>query len=134
MAQTEVGEVAEPAGENRGGSSTLPHKRNPVLSVTAVANARRVRDLAATLGAAMPQEHERAAGAWHAEWEPLSDALALAGGAAANVREVTEGLEVHPARMRENLDATGGMLSPNERQLHVAPNVSPQPYSYHTEV
>ena len=110
MAQTEVGEVAEPAGEGRGGSSTLPHKRNPILSVTAAANARRVQDLSRTLGAAMVQEHERASGAWHSEWEALSDALALAGGAAANVREATEGLEVHPERMRENLDRTGGML------------------------
>ena len=110
MAQMEVGEVAEPAGEDRGGSSTLPHKRNPILSVTAAASARRVRDLAHTLHAAMVQEHERAAGAWHSEWEPLSDALALTGGAAAAVRELTEGLEVHPAKMRENLDATGGML------------------------
>ena len=110
MAQTEVGEVAEPAGEGRGGSSTLPHKRNPILSVTAAANARRVRDLTLTLSAAMPQEHERAAGAWHSEWEPLSEALALAGGAAANVREVMEGLEVRPGRMLANLDATDGML------------------------
>jgi 3-carboxy-cis,cis-muconate cycloisomerase len=110
MAQTEVGEVAEPAGEGRGSSSTLPHKRNPILSVTAAANARRVQDLARTLGAAMVQEHERAAGAWHSEWETLSDALALAGGAAANVREATERLEVYPGRMRENLDRTGGML------------------------
>ena len=110
LAQTEIGEVAEPAGEGRGGSSTLPHKRNPVLSVTASANARRVQDLAGTLQAAMIQEHERAAGAWHSEWEALSDALALAGGAAANVREATEGLEVRPEKMRENLGATGGML------------------------
>jgi 3-carboxy-cis,cis-muconate cycloisomerase len=110
MAQTEVGEVAEPAGEGRGSSSTLPHKRNPILSVTAAANARRVRDLAGTLGAAMVQEHERAAGAWHTEWEALSDALALAGGAAAKAREATEGLEVRQERMRENLDRTGGML------------------------
>jgi 3-carboxy-cis,cis-muconate cycloisomerase len=110
MAQTEVGEVAEPAGDGRGGSSTLPHKRNPILCVTAAANARRVQDLARTLGAAMVQEHERAAGAWHSEWEALSDALALAGGAAANMREMTEGLEVRPGRMRENLDRTGGML------------------------
>jgi len=110
MAQTEVGEVAEPAGEGRGGSSTLPHKRNPVLSVTAAASARRVRDLAHTLQAAMVGEHERAAGAWHSEWETLSDALALTGGAAAAVREVTEGLEVYPGKMRENLEATGGML------------------------
>ena len=110
MAQTEVGEVAEPAGDGRGGSSTLPHKRNPILSVTAVASSRRVRDLARTLFGAMVHEHERAAGAWHAEWEALSDALALAGGAASAVREVTEGLEVRPDRMRENLGITDGLL------------------------
>jgi 3-carboxy-cis,cis-muconate cycloisomerase len=110
MAQTEVGEVAEPAGEGRGGSSTLPHKRNPILSVTAAASVRRVQDLSRTLAGAMVGEHERAAGAWHSEWESLSGALALTGGAAAAAREVTEGLEVHPDKMRENLDATGGML------------------------
>ncbi len=110
MAQTEVGEVAEPAGERRGGSSTLPHKRNPILSVIAVANARRVFDLSHTLQVAMIGEHERAAGAWHSEWEALSDALALTGGAAAAVREVTEGLEVYPEKMLENLNATRGLL------------------------
>ena len=107
LSQMEVGEVAELAG---GGSSTLPHKRNPILSVTAAASARRVVDLSRTLQAAMAQEHERAAGAWHSEWEALSDALALTGGAAAAVRVVTEGLQVHPKKMRENLDATGGLL------------------------
>ena len=110
MAQTEVGEVAEPAGTGRGGSSTLPHKRNPILSVTAVASSRRARDLAGTLYGAMAHEHERAAGAWHAEWEPLSDVFALAGGAASAVREVTEGLEVRPDRMRENLGITDGLI------------------------
>ena len=110
MAQTEVAEVAEPADGGRGGSSTLPHKRNPVLSVVAAACARQVPPLAQALQAAMAQEHERAAGAWHAEWETLSDALALTGGAVAAMREVMEGLEVHPDRMRENLDATDGLL------------------------
>jgi 3-carboxy-cis,cis-muconate cycloisomerase len=110
MAQTEIGEVAEPAGEGRGGSSTLPHKRNPILSVIAAANVRRVLDLSHTLQAAMVGEHERAAGAWHSEWEALSDALALTGGAAAAVREVTVGLEIYPEKMLENLDATGGLL------------------------
>ena len=110
LSQTEVGEVAEPAGEGRGGSSTLPHKRNPILSVTAAANVRRVQDLSRTLSAAMVQEHERAAGAWHSEWDALSDALALTGGAANAVREVTEGLQVYPDRMRENLDITRGLL------------------------
>ena len=110
MVQTEVGEVAEPAGEGRGGSSTLPHKRNPILSVTAAANIRRVQDLSRTLQGSMVQEHERAASAWHAEWEAHSDAIDHTGGATAAIREVTEGLEVYPERMRENLDATGGLL------------------------
>jgi 3-carboxy-cis,cis-muconate cycloisomerase len=110
LAQTEVGEVAEPAGHGRGGSSTLPHKRNPVGSVLAVACARRVRGEASILLGAMAQEHERAAGAWQAEWEALSGALAYTGGAAAALREALEGLEVRPARMRENLDLTGGLV------------------------
>jgi len=110
MAQTEVGEAAEPSGGGRGGSSTLPHKRNPILSVVASANARRVQDLARTLYGSLAQEHERAAGAWHAEWEALSGALALTGGAAAAVREALEGLEVRPGRMAENLGVTEGLI------------------------
>ena len=110
MAQTEVGEVAEPQGEGRGGSSTLPHKRNPILSVIAVACSRRVQDLSHTLQAAMVGEHERAAGAWHAEWEALGDALALTGGAIGATRETLEGLRVDTDRMRDNLGATGGLL------------------------
>jgi 3-carboxy-cis,cis-muconate cycloisomerase len=120
LAQTEVGEAAEPGGGGRGGSSTLPHKRNPIGAVRAEACARRVPALAGVLLAAMPQEHERAAGAWHAEWEPLTEALALTGGAAAALREVVEQLEVHPARMRENLDATGGLLLAERVTMAVA--------------
>ena len=110
MSQTEVGEVSEPSGGGRGGSSTLPHKRNPVGSVIASACARRVYPLAATLQSAMAQEHERAAGAWHSEWETLSDALAVTGGAVASMREALEGLKVHAGRMRENLDITNGLI------------------------
>lgn len=110
LAQTEVGEVAEPAAEGRGSSSALPHKRNPIGSALTRACARRVQGLAGTLLATLEQEHERAAGAWHAEWEPLREALAATGGAAASLREVLEGLEVRPDRMRANLDLTGGLL------------------------
>jgi 3-carboxy-cis,cis-muconate cycloisomerase len=110
MAQTEVAEVAEPGGGERGGSSTLPHKRNPVGSALVVACAARVRGEASILLAAMAQEHERAAGGWQAEWEALSGALAYTGGAAAAIREVLEGLEVRAERMRENLDITGGLV------------------------
>lgn len=110
LAQTEVGEVAEASGGGRGGSSTLPHKRNPVGSVLAIACARRVRGEASILLGAMAQEHERAAGAWQAEWEAVSGSLAHTGGAAASLREALDGLEVRPERMRENLDATGGLI------------------------
>jgi 3-carboxy-cis,cis-muconate cycloisomerase len=98
LAQTEVGEVRVPPG---GGSSTMPHKRNPVGPVLAQACVRRVRALLTTF--TWEHEHERAAGAWHAEWEALSDMLALTGGAAAHVRDTLAGLEVDPQRMRENL-------------------------------
>ena len=120
MAQTEVGEVREPAEDGRGGSSTLPHKRNPILSVIAAANTRRVQALAQTLYGSMVGQHERAAGAWHAEWEALSDALALTGGAAAAVREATEGLEIHAEKMRQNLEETGGMLMAENVTMVVA--------------
>ena len=98
LAQSEVGEVRI---ADAGGSSTMPHKENPVGAVLAQACARRVHALVATL--TLAHEHERAAGAWHAEWEPLSDALALTGGAAAWTRQTLAGLEVNAGRMRENL-------------------------------
>jgi 3-carboxy-cis,cis-muconate cycloisomerase len=107
LAQTEVGEVREAAS---GGSSSMPHKRNPIAAISARACARQAPGLVSTLLAAMEHEHERAAGAWHAEWEALTDALALTGGAAAAVRGVTEGLEVYPEKMRQSLKETGGML------------------------
>jgi 3-carboxy-cis,cis-muconate cycloisomerase len=110
LAQTEIGEVAEPATDGRGGSSTLPHKRNPVGAVLVRAATARVPGLVATLLAAMAQEQERAAGAWHAEWEPQAELLRLVGGAAARARELLEGLEVDPERMRANLEVTGGLL------------------------
>ena len=110
LAQTELGEVAEPAGGARGGSSTLPQKRNPVGSTLAIASARRVRGEASILLDGMAQEHERAAGAWQAEWEAVTRALAYTGGAAGALREVLDGLEVRPDRMRQNLEATGGLL------------------------
>ncbi|MDG4808806.1 3-carboxy-cis,cis-muconate cycloisomerase [Micromonospora sp. WMMD1120] len=122
LAQTEVGEVAE-GGAGRGGSSALPHKRNPVGSVLIGAAARRGPGLVATLFAAAVQEHERAAGAWHAEWEPLLDLLHLAGGAAARCAELLTGLRVRPERMRSNLDATGGLVLAEAVAARLAPAV-----------
>jgi 3-carboxy-cis,cis-muconate cycloisomerase len=102
--------VAESSAGGRGGSSTLPHKRNPVGSVLTIACARRVRGAAGVLLEAMAQEHERAAGAWQSEWAPLGEALALTGGAASSLGVALDGLEVRADRMRENLEATGGVL------------------------
>jgi 3-carboxy-cis,cis-muconate cycloisomerase len=120
LAQTEVGEVAEPAGGGRGGSSTLPHKRNPIGAALARACAREVRGAASVLLAAMAGEHERAAGAWHSEWSALTDALASTGGAAAAIAEALEGLEVRPERMAANLDATGGLLMAESVSIAIA--------------
>jgi 3-carboxy-cis,cis-muconate cycloisomerase len=108
LAQTEIAEVAEPGG--RGGSSAMPHKRNPVAAISAAACVRRVPGLVATLLGAMPQEHQRAAGGWQAEWEPLSELIRLTGSAAAWIREAVDGLRVHAGKMRANLDVTGGLL------------------------
>jgi len=108
LAQTEVAEVHE--GGEGGGSSAMPHKRNAVGAMSARACSQLVRGHATVLTAALVQEHERAAGAWQAEWEALSGALAATGGAAAAIAGALEGLEVDEARMRANLDLTGGQV------------------------
>jgi 3-carboxy-cis,cis-muconate cycloisomerase len=107
LSQTEVAEVREAEG---GGSSAMPHKRNPVAAICALACAQQAPGLAATLLGAMAHEHERAAGSWHAEWRPLGELLRSTGSAIAWLRESLEGLEIDPERMRANLDATGGRL------------------------
>ena len=88
----------------------MPQKRNPVRSVLARACAELVSGYVSVLARSVVQEHERAAGAWHAEWEALSGALAYTGGAAWNVAEALEGLEVDTLRMEQNLELTGGLI------------------------
>lgn len=108
--QTEIGELLEPAGKGRGGSSTMPHKRNPVAAAAVLAAAARAPGLVATLLAAMPQQHERGLGNWHAEWTALPDLCRLAGGALARTLDTVRGLEVHGDRMAENLERTQGLI------------------------
>ncbi|HET9288727.1 MAG TPA: 3-carboxy-cis,cis-muconate cycloisomerase [Gaiella sp.] len=108
LAQTEVGEVRE--GGEGGGSSAMPHKRNPVGAMWARAGAALVRGHASVLTAALVAEHERAGGAWQAEWDALSGALATTGGAASALAGSLEGLEVDAARMRTNLELSGGAV------------------------
>ncbi|MGY1720981.1 3-carboxy-cis,cis-muconate cycloisomerase [Blastococcus sp. SYSU DS0552] len=104
LAQSEVAEVAE-TGAGRGGSSAMPHKRNPVAAISARACARRAPGLVATLLGAMEQEHERAAGAWHSEWPALTDLLSTVGSAAAWLVESLAGLRPDPARMAATVAA-----------------------------
>jgi 3-carboxy-cis,cis-muconate cycloisomerase len=107
LAQTDVGEVHEAGG--RGGSSTMPHKRNPIAAISARACARQAPGLVATLLAAAEQELQRAAGAWHAEWRPLGELLRSTGSAAAWLRDALEHLVADPDAMRANLARTGGL-------------------------
>jgi len=110
MMQTETAEAFEPSAPGKGGSSTMPHKRNPVLCTAILACAARVPGLASTLIAAGVQEHERAVGNWHAEWEPLFDLLRLTGAALNHAIMLVEGLEIDATRMRANLDLTHGLV------------------------
>jgi 3-carboxy-cis,cis-muconate cycloisomerase len=106
LSQSEVGEAAE---ARAGGSSTMPHKRNPIGASVAIAAAVRAPGLVATLLAAMPQEHERGLGGWQAEWEVLPELVIVAAGAARAIAGALETLQVDPARMRANLEAAGGL-------------------------
>jgi 3-carboxy-cis,cis-muconate cycloisomerase len=110
MMQTDVGEAFEPAGEGRGGSSTMPHKRNPVAAASALGAAMMAPNLAATIFAAQIQDHERSAGPWHAEWPTLPALMLVTSGALAGIVDLAEGLEVDGPRMRVNLDATDGLI------------------------
>ena len=108
--QTDVGELAEPTAPGRGGSSTLPHKHNPIGCAVAMSAAIRVPGLVSTMLAAMPQEHERGLGGWHAEWETLPEIFKLAAGALHQMTVVIVGLEVNTTRMRANIDQTNGLI------------------------
>jgi len=110
LMQTEIAEVLEGKAEGKGGSSTMPHKRNPVTCAAILANARRTPQLVATLLAGMTQEHERSAGGWHAEWEVLADLMKLTAGAVAHSLDLLRHLEVDADRMRRNLELTGGLI------------------------
>lgn len=122
LAQSEVAEVRERGGDGRGGSSAMPHKQNPVAAIAVLGCTKQVPGLLATLASAAEQEHQRAAGAWHAEWIPLSGLLQRTGSAAAWAADMLARLVADPARMRANLDAAGGFPLAE----HVAGLLAPQ--------
>ncbi|MCM5705258.1 class-II fumarase/aspartase family protein [Larsenimonas salina] len=119
LTQTELGEVSEPAEDGVGGSSSMPHKRNPVACARIKRAARQIHGHAATLYQAGAQPLERGLGEWHAEWAPLLESVALLEGLMESVAHLMRGLEVHPTRMAENLSLTGGavMAEPVTRLL-----------------
>ncbi|POA42546.1 3-carboxy-cis,cis-muconate cycloisomerase [Pseudomonas sp. MPR-ANC1] len=110
LMQTEAAEVFEPSAPGKGGSSTMPHKRNPVGAAVLIGAATRVPGLVSTLFSAMPQEHERSLGLWHAEWETLPEICCLVSGSLQQARLLADGLEVDAARMARNLELTQGLV------------------------
>ncbi len=121
LMRSEIGELSEPATPGRGGSSTMPQKRNPVACPQVMAIARRLRDLPALQLDAMMQEHERGLGAMPMEWLVVPDGFVLLSGALAQMRPVLEGLQVDPARMASNMARGGGLIMAEAVMMGLAP-------------
>lgn len=108
--QTEVGELAEPIVSGRGGSSTMPHKQNPVSCAAILAASDRVPGLVSTILAAPPPAHQRGLGGWQAEWQTLPEIVRLSAGALHHLSALAQNLQINTAKMRENLDLTRGLI------------------------
>jgi len=121
--QTEIAELAEPSGEGRGGSSTMPHKRNPVACSVVLSAATRMPALASTLFSAMVQEHERGLGGWQAEWETLPAMFRLTGGALHHTDGLLDGLSIDPEAMSRNLDCTQGLIFAEAAMMALAAKI-----------
>jgi 3-carboxy-cis,cis-muconate cycloisomerase len=131
--QTEVAELFEPAVPGRGGSSTMPHKRNPVTCAIVLQAATRVPGLVSTILSALPQEYERGLGSWHAEWETLPEMLRLAGGALHHLTKMLAALEVDTEQMRRNLDATHGLIFAEAVSMALSKSMGKMPAHTHVE-
>jgi 3-carboxy-cis,cis-muconate cycloisomerase len=123
MMQTEVGEAFEPSAPDRGGSSTMPQKRNPTASAQILAAAKLAPGLVASLLSGMAQEHERALGGWQAEWIALPQLFLLASGAVMRTAEIAKGLEINPTQMRKNLDISHGLIMAEAVQMALAQKI-----------
>ncbi len=123
LGQTEIAEVAEAAAPGRGGSSTMPHKRNPVSAAAVLSSAIRVPGLVSTMLYAMNQEHERGLGGWHAEWETLPEICTLTLGSLESLTENLVGLEVFPNAMKANLEKTHGLIFTEAVTMAVAEKI-----------
>lgn len=123
MMQTEIGEVSEPTAKGRGGSSTMPHKRNPVAAAAILAAANRVPVLMSSLYQSMVQEHERSLGSWHAEWLAIPEIFQLTAGSLARTLDVLKGMEVDVDRMKNNLECTSGLIMAEAVMMALAPKM-----------
>lgn len=133
LMQTEVAEVFEPSGVGKGGSSTMPHKRNPVGCVAILAAAQRSPGLLSTLFQSLPQDHERATGLWHAEWLPLIELCKITAGALQQALNLTNGLEVDTQRMLRNLELTNGLIYAENVSLALAEKIGKAAAHEHVE-
>jgi 3-carboxy-cis,cis-muconate cycloisomerase len=120
LMQTEVAELAEDLGSGGGGSSTLPHKQNPIAPTKILANAKRIPALAGALLTSIVHEHERSPGGWHAEWVVFPEIIGAVGGSAAHALELVSGLQIDPERMRGNIDLTNGLIFAENISMQLA--------------
>lgn len=120
LMQTEVAEVFEGISEDKGGSSSMPHKRNPVECALILSNTTRTPGLVATMLSALPQEHERSAGLWHSEWETLTQLMNLTSGSLVKSIDLTRNLEVDKERMLQNIEITNGLIYAEKVSLHLS--------------
>jgi len=120
LMQNEVGEAAEPGGEGRGGSSTMPNKSNPTACVLTLAAAHRVPGLVASFLSAMLQEHERGVGGWQAEWPIVAAVVQSTGVAIASMAEAADGLSADAQKMRRNIENTNGAIFAERAMMMLA--------------
>ncbi|AKS46706.1 3-carboxy-cis,cis-muconate cycloisomerase [Octadecabacter temperatus] len=126
MAQTEVGEISEPSVKGRGISSTMPHKRNPLLSQQILVIARQVRGISSMMMDAMIQDHERGTGSWQSEWTLVPDACTQSLAALADMIELARGLDVDKVRMKTNIGLSRGFVYAEAVMMALAPKIGRQ--------
>jgi adenylosuccinate lyase len=118
--------VAEPFDFGKVGSSTMPHKRNPVICEGVLAVGRALRASVGLMQEALVVEHERDASTWRLEWKAMPECCLMTGAMLAQMKVVLGGLEVHADKMRRNLDALGGFLMSERVMFALADKVGKQ--------
>ena len=121
--QTEIAELSEPFSDDRGGSSSMPHKRNPITCAVVLAAGLRIPPLVSTMLSAMNQEEARGLGGWHAEWETLPEIVRLTAGALHHLAQMMPGLQIHAGRMQQNLELTNGLIFAEAVSMALAKHV-----------